>query len=183
MSIIELFLIALALSMDAFAVSVTNGLSYKPNLKYTVGTALCFGVFQGAMPTLGYFLGSTFSEYVEKFDHWLAFILLGFIGGKMLYEALKSNEESKITKLTPQLILVQGLATSIDALAVGVSFATLSVNIVTSALFITITTFICSFIGVIIGKKSGNILGNKAEIFGGIILIAIGTKILIQHIF
>ncbi|GHU54144.1 putative manganese efflux pump MntP [Clostridia bacterium] len=183
MTFVELFLIALALSADAFAVSVTNGLSYKPNLKFTLLIPLSFGLFQGIMPTLGYFLGSTFAQYVEKYDHWVAFILLGFIGGKMIYEALTSKEEKSALNLTYKLILVQGFATSIDALAVGVSFATIGGNILFYGLVITLVTFVCSFFGVIIGKKSGNIFGNKAEILGGLILIGIGVKMLLGHAF
>ncbi len=188
MGIIELLLIAIGLSMDAFAVSVTNGLCYKNvRLKWTLGTGLCFGLFQGAMPTIGYFLGSTFADYISRFDHYIALILLAFIGGKMLFDGIKSRNESvekTDMEMSLGLLMVQGVATSIDALAVGVSFAMLpDVNIVIAAGFIALTTFILSIAAVFIGKKFGNILNNKAQIIGGLILIAIGAKIFIEHTF
>lgn len=188
MGIIELLLIAIGLSMDAFAVSVTNGLCYKNvKLKWTLGMGLCFGLFQGAMPTIGYFLGSTFAGFISRFDHYIALILLGFIGGKMLADGIKSRNES-VEKtdlgMSLGLLLVQGVATSIDALAVGVSFAMLpDVNIVMAAGFIAMITFILSIAAVFIGKKFGNLLNNKAQIVGGLILIGIGLKIFIEHTF
>lgn len=174
--------------MDAFAVSVTNGLCYKNvKLKWTLGMGLCFGLFQGAMPTIGYFLGSTFAGFISRFDHYIALILLGFIGGKMLADGIKSRNES-VEKtdlgMSLGLLLVQGVATSIDALAVGVSFAMLpDVNIVMAAGFIAMITFILSIAAVFIGKKFGNLLNNKAQIVGGLILIGIGLKIFIEHTF
>ena len=186
MGLLELLLTAIGLSMDAFAVSVTNGLSKKNvKLKRTFLIALTFGVFQGVMPTLGYFLGQTFTSYVQKYDHIIALVLLGFIGGKMLYDAFCEDDKDDNTaqNLTIGVLLVQGIATSIDALAVGVSFSALNVNIVTSALFITVTTFIFSFAGVFIGKAVGSVLNKKATIIGGLILIAIGLKIFIEHTF
>ena len=188
MGIIELLLIALGLSMDAFAVAVTNGMC-KKNIKlgWAFLIVLTFGLFQGAMPAIGYFLGQTFTSYVTKFDHIIALVLLGIIGGKMLIDALKSNDDDncggEATNLTIGLLLAQGVATSIDALAIGVSFSAMNVKIVTSAGFIAIVTFVCSFIGVFIGKKFGAILNKKAEIIGGVILIAIGLKIFIEHTF
>lgn len=188
MGVLELFLIALGLSMDAFAVAVSNGMC-KKNVKlgWTFGIGLTFGIFQGAMPTIGYFLGQTFTNYVTKFDHILALVLLGFIGGKMLFDAWKSKDEESCDNtaavLTLQALLVQGLATSIDALAVGVSFSALNVNILLSAGFIAAVTFICSFAGVFIGKKFGSVLNRKAELIGGLILVGIGVKIFIQHTF
>lgn len=188
MGIIELLLIAIGLSMDAFAVSVTNGLCYKNvRFKWTLGMGLCFGLFQGAMPTIGYFLGSTFAGYISRFDHYIALILLGFIGGKMLSDGIKSRNESvekSDSVMSLGLLLVQGVATSIDALAVGVSFAMLpDVNIVMAAGFIAMITFILSIAAVFIGKKFGNLLNNKAQIVGGLILIGIGLKIFIEHTF
>lgn len=188
MGIIELLLIAIGLSMDAFAVSVTNGLCYKNvRFKWTLGMGLCFGLFQGAMPSIGYFLGSTFAGYISRFDHYIALILLGFIGGKMLADGIKSRNESVEKSdlgMSLGLLLVQGVATSIDALAVGVSFAMLpDVNIVIAAGFIAMITFILSIAAVFIGKKFGNLLNNKAQIVGGLILIAIGLKIFIEHTF
>ncbi len=188
MGFIELFFIALGLSMDAFAVSVTNGMCAK-NIKlgWTFAIALTFGLFQGVMPSIGYFLGQTFTAYVTRFDHVIALVLLGIIGGKMLFEAIKEKDcdacDSVGIKLTLNALLVQGLATSIDALAVGVSFSAMRANIITSAAFIALVTFVCCFAGVFIGKRFGAVLNRKAEIAGGIILIAIGLKIFIEHTF
>lgn len=188
MGLIELLLIAVGLSMDAFAVSVTNGLCYKNvKLKWTLAMGLCFGLFQGAMPTIGYFLGSTFADYITAYDHYIALILLCFIGGKMLIDGIKSKDEgieATGASIGLGILLVQGVATSIDALAVGVSFAMLpNVNIVTAAGFISLVTFSLSIIAVFVGKKFGSLLNNKAQIIGGLILIAIGIKIFIEHTF
>lgn len=188
MGFIELFFIALGLSMDAFAVSVTNGMCAKNvKLGWTFMIALTFGLFQGAMPAIGYFLGQTFTAYVTHFDHVIALVLLGIIGGKMLFEAIKEKDcdacDSVGMKLTLNALLVQGLATSIDALAVGVSFSAMRANIVASAAFIALVTFVCCFAGVFIGKRFGAVLTRKAEIAGGIILIGIGLKIFIEHTF
>ena len=197
MGLLELLLIAVGLSMDAFAVSVTNGLCYKNvKLKWTLAMGLCFGLFQGAMPTIGYFLGSTFADYISALDHYIALILLCFIGGKMLYDVVKSKEEDIQTTGASEdiqttgasiglgILLVQGVATSIDALAVGVSFAMLpDVDIVTAAGFIALVTFMLSVAAVFVGKKFGSLLNNKAQIIGGLILIAIGLKIFIEHTF
>jgi putative Mn2+ efflux pump MntP len=202
MGIVELILTALGLSADAFAVSVTNGLSCcNSKIKKALITGLVFGLFQGAMPTLGYFLAGAFTEYITKIDHFIAFVLLALIGGKMLLDSIKegikakkqssnisgnnslNNSEKTAEKLKFSTLLVSGVATSIDALAVGVSFAALSINIVTSAALIAVITFVLSFVGVLIGAKCGHILGNKAQIFGGLILVGIGTKILIEHLF
>lgn len=187
MSNIELLLVAIGLSADAFAVSVTNGMSVK-NIKLSLAflTALTFGIFQGVMPVIGYFLGSTFTNLISKYDHIIALVLLGFIGVKMIKDSFKDEDEhnnASAIKLTFGAIMLQGVATSIDALAVGVSFAAMSVNIVSAAAFICIVTFVLSFIAVFIGKKFGDLLNNKAEIIGGLILIGIGLKIFIQHAF
>lgn len=189
MSIIEILILAVGLSMDAFAVSVTNGMTKKNvTLGWTVGIAACFGLFQGLMPTLGYFLGSTFTQYITRFDHFVALILLGFIGGKMLLDGIKCGDECdmSVTTLTLGALLVQGVATSIDALAVGVSFAAVMDSMtlaLAAAGIITVTTFLFSFVGVLIGKKFGDVLNNKAQIVGGLILIAIGVKIFVDHVF
>ena len=186
MGFIELILIGIGLSMDAFAVSVTNGLCCK-NIKTggTIATGVCFGVFQGLMPMIGYFLGVGFSKYITAFDHIIALILLGFIGGQMIWEALKKdNEEHRENLLTVKMLLMQGVATSIDALAVGVSFAALKdVNIIFAAASICCITFAFSVVGVKIGKKSGDFLNSKAQLIGGIILVGIGLKIFIEHTF
>lgn len=186
MELAELLLLAIGLSMDAFAVSVTNGLcNKKANWKGAVACGLCFGIYQGLMPTIGFALGKTFESLITSIDHYIALILLGFIGGKMLIDGIKNDEEEadNTINLTFSLLMVQGVATSIDALAVGVSFAALSVNIVSAALFICCTTFVFGFVGFFIGKRFGTILNNKAQILGGIILIAIGVKIFVEHMF
>lgn len=185
MSYIELFLIAIGLSMDAFAVSISNGLCCtKLKKSQVLAIGVCFGGFQGLMPTIGYFLGKAFESYITAIDHYIALILLGYIGGKMVYDALTQKEEEKHTSLPPSLLLTQGIATSIDALAVGVSFAALpNVNIIAAALFIAGVTFVCSVIGVCFGKFFGEKLGSRAMLAGGLILIAIGVKIFVEHMF
>lgn len=186
MGLAELILIGIGLSMDAFAVSVTNGLCCK-NIRAggTVATGLCFGIFQGVMPLIGYFLGIGFSKYITAFDHIIALILLGFIGGQMIWESFKNEEEDNNENiLTSKTLLMQGIATSIDALAVGVSFAALKdVNISFAASAICCITFIFSIVGVRIGKRFGMILNNKAQLLGGIILVGIGIKIFVEHTF
>ena len=184
MSIIELILIGIGLSMDAFAVSVTNGLCCK-NIKAgkTIMTGVCFGGFQGLMPLIGYFLGRGFAKYITAFDHIIALILLGFIGGQMIWESFKKDEEKNESSiLTGKLLFMQGIATSIDALAVGVSFAAMNVNIFIAVSIIAAITFACSMISVLIGKKCGDFLNQKAELFGGCILILIGLKIFLDGI-
>ena len=186
MSIIELILIGIGLSMDAFAVSVKNGLCCK-NIKAgkTIMTGVCFGGFQGLMPLIGYFLGRGFAKYITAFDHIIALILLGFIGGQMIWESFKKDEEKNESSiLTGKMLFMQGIATSIDALAVGVSFAALeNVNIAFAATAICSITFMFSIVGVLIGKKFGNILNNKAQLVGGLILVGIGVKIFVEHTF
>lgn len=185
MGFIELLLIALGLSMDAFAVAVTDGLCNKDMKKRWIFIiALVFGIFQGVMPTAGYFLGQTFAGHIQKYDHVIALILLTIIGGKMLIEAVdKKEEECKVSGIALPMLLLQGVATSIDALAVGISFSVLNINIFHAAVFITSVTFICSIIGVFIGMKFGAIFNKKAQIAGGLILIGIGVKIFIEHTF
>lgn len=196
MGFIELLLLAIGLAMDAFAVSIGNGLSMKKqNPKAALAIAFSFGLFQALMPTLGYFLGSAFEEVIRQFDHYIALIFLGFIGGKMIFDGIKeliadkkgkTEELSELTefKLTLGKLLIQAVATSIDALIVGVSFAALpDVNIWTAVLLIGVVTFAISLLGVFSGKKFGQLLGSKAEIFGGLILVGIGLKVFIEHVF
>ena len=193
MGFLELFLLAVGLAMDAFAVSIGNGLSMKKqNPKAAFAIAFSFGLFQALMPTLGYFLGSAFEDIIRQFDHYIALIFLGFIGGKMIFDGIKEliadkkGETEEITefKLTFGKLLIQAVATSIDALIVGVSFAALpDVNIWTAVLLIGVVTFVISLLGVFSGKKFGQLLGSKAEIFGGIILVGIGLKVFIEHVF
>ncbi len=186
MGFAELFLIGIGLSMDAFAVSVCKGLNMrdKINYKHTAVIALFFGGFQALMPLIGYFLGINFESLIKSFDHWIAFVLLAFIGGKMIYEAVndKDDEEESDGSLKIKELFMLAVATSIDALAVGITFAFLNVNIWSSIALIGITTFILAFIGVILGNKFGSRYKSKAEIAGGIILVLIGTKILLEHL-
>ena len=185
MGIIETFILAVALSMDAFAVSVCKGLSMgKAKLGSALTVGLWFGVFQALMPLIGFFLGVQFEEYISAFDHWIAFILLGIIGGNMIWEAVKGDEacDSSGESLDVRTMLALAVATSIDALAVGVTFAFLSVNIVWAVSFIGVTTFTISLIGVKIGNIFGTRYKSKAELAGGIILVLIGCKILLEHL-
>ena len=186
MSIAEIFLIGVGLSMDAFAVAVCKGLNQKKfSIKNGFIIALFFGGFQALMPFLGWALGKQFEKYITSVDHWIAFVLLGFIGGKMIYEALTEKEEAQESAIREILdlkeILVLSVATSIDALAVGITFAFLTVNIASSVTLIGLTTFVISFAGFVIGNKFGAKYQNKAELLGGIILVLIGFKILLEH--
>ncbi len=187
MSYFVLLLTAVALSADAFAVSVTNGICFAgQSHKKDVIASFAFGAFQGIMPIFGYWAGVLFVGYIQQIDHWIAFFLLAFIGLKMIYEAVhewKSVEVCKTKTLTFRLILTQGIATSIDALAVGISFAALGTQIYPAALAIAIITFLCCLIGHYLGKRIGKLWGNKAQIIGGVMLIAIGLNILIEHLF
>ena len=193
MGIIELLLIAVGLSMDAFAVSIGNGLSMKKSTpKAALAIALSFGLFQAGMPLAGYFLGSAFENVIKEFDHFIALIFLGFIGGKMIFDGIKElrakkrgeEEEEKPFKLSFGTLMIQAIATSIDALIVGVSFAALpDVNIWAAVTLIGLTTFTISLVGVFFGKKFGQLLGSRAEVLGGIILVGIGLKVFIEHIF
>lgn len=196
--ILEVFLIGLSLSMDAFAVSVTDGLCYRNLTKVKGATIpLAFGLFQAVMPLIGYFvafgLGQAFEEIFDKIDHWIAFVLLAVIGGKMIYDAIKQlrtkDEEVKEKKYSAPEVLVQGVATSIDALFVGVSFAATEglknsiPNVLVGVAIIGVTTFAISLAGLLIGVKIGNVLKNKsgiATLIGGLVLIGIGLKILIE---
>lgn len=169
--------------MDAFAVSISKGLAMRSfRWRQALAIALCFGFFQGLMPLIGYFIGTQFSRFIEDWDHWVAFVLLALIGVNMLREAFAEDDDEPLHSfISLKHLLTLGVATSIDALAVGISFAFLNVTISSAALIIAATTFFISFIGV----KSGHFLGkkfkSKAEIFGGLILIAIAVKILHDH--
>lgn len=185
MGVAELLFIGIGLSMDAFAVSVCKGLGMKKSKCLSaVIIALFFGGFQAIMPLIGWALGKQFEQYITAFDHWISFILLAFIGGKMLYETLRDNEHevSVASCLKIKELLALAIATSIDALAVGVTFAFLKVSIIEAIVIIGITTFVISFVGVFIGCKFGSRFEKKAEIAGGIILILIGLKILLEHL-
>lgn len=183
MTLLSLFIIAVGLSMDAFAVSICKGLAME---KITVKKALIvgawFGGFQALMPSLGYLLGSRFESYITAIDHWIAFILLGLIGINMVREALSKEEEKESDSLDVKTMFLLALATSIDALAVGVTFAFLQVDIVPAVLFIGSITFTLSAIGVKVGNVFGLRYKSKAELAGGVILILMGIKILLEHL-
>ena len=184
MSISELFLIAVGLSMDAFAVSICKGLATKKvGVKHMLIVGLWFGGFQALMPLIGYFLGSTFEEYITRFDHWVAFVLLALIGGNMIREALSKEEEKANDSLKVREMFTLAVATSIDALAVGITFALLpGVKIGAAVSFIGVTTFIISAVGIKVGNVFGAKYKSKAELAGGVILILIGLKILLEHL-
>lgn len=182
MGLIELFLIAVGLSMDAFAVSVCKGLAMpKCTFKKAAIVGLWFGGFQALMPAIGYILGAQFQEAIASIDHWIAFVLLALIGGNMIHEALDNDEEEADASLDVKTMFLLAVATSIDALAIGITFAFLKVNIIPAVCFIGIVTFIISFAGVKIGNVFGARYKNKAEIVGGVILILLGLKILLEH--
>ena len=210
MSIIELLLLAVGLSMDAFAVSIGNGLSMKKiSLKKALPVALSFGLFQALMPLAGYFLGSAFESVIKQWDHYIALAFLGFIGGKMIYDGIREIIADRDAKKTPDKdeeisdnpskneagadnekslsfgkLMIQAVATSIDALIVGVSFAALpDVNIWIAVSLIGVITFSLSMVGVFAGKKFGELLGSKAEVLGGLILVGIGIKVFVEHMF
>ena len=182
MSIWDLFILAVGLSMDAFAVSVCKGLSLgKIKPKHMCIAGAWFGGFQALMPLIGYFLGSFFAEMIEKYDHWVAFVLLAIIGGNMIKESFGKGEKVD-SSMDVKSMLLLAIATSIDALAVGVTFAFLQVQIVPAVSFIGVITFIFSAVGVKIGSLFGTKYKSKAELFGGIVLVLIGIKILLEGI-
>lgn len=183
MGLVELFLIAVGLSMDAFAVAVCKGLALrKVNLGQMALVGLWFGGFQALMPLIGYFVGVQFREQITAIDHWVAFGLLAVIGGNMIREALSKEEECPDASLTVKAMFPMAVATSIDALAVGVSFAFLSVNIGAAVSFIGVITFLLSMVGVKVGSLFGAKYKSRAELVGGIILILMGLKILLEHL-
>ena len=187
MTFTEILLIGIGLSMDAFAVAISKGLSMqKINYKAGLIIALFFGVFQAGMPLIGYFAAIRFERYIIAADHWIAFGLLSFIGGKAIVEAIKEirsgEKKEESFRLRYGELVILAIATSVDALAVGISFAFLSVQIWKSVSIIGVTTFLISFAGVCIGNRFGAKLKTKAEIAGGVILILIGLKILLEHL-
>lgn len=183
MGILEIVLIGLGLAMDALAVSICKGLSMKKmNWKNAIIIAVYFGIFQALMPVIGYFLGATFSNIVENVDHWITFVLLSAIGGNMIKESFDKESKNQNDKVDFKTMIILALATSIDALAVGVTFAFLKTNIVLAVFIVGIITFSLSLIGVKIGNRFGDKFKNKAEIAGGIILIIIGLKTLLEHL-
>ena len=186
MELATLFLLAIGLSMDAFAVSVTNGMCYQGLKKrHAVLIAGTFGFFQALMPVIGFYLGRTFSNAIESFDHWIAFGLLFLIGAHMILEAIRDlrNPDKRCVNeiVSYKRIFIQGIATSIDALAVGVSFALIDADIFLSTAIIGLVTFIVCLVGVFAGRNAGRFLKGKSEITGGLILIGIGLKIFLDH--
>lgn len=183
MDVIEILLISIGLAMDAFAVSICKGLYMrKMNWKKAIIIGLYFGLFQAIMPLIGYFLGNTFEDFVKNIDHWVALILLVSIGINMIKESFNKEKETYNDSIDIKTMSILALATSIDALAVGITFACLGTNIITSVIYIGIITLILSIIGVKIGNKFGNKYEKKAQIIGGIILILLGIKIVLEHL-
>lgn len=183
MDLLSLFLIAVGLSMDAFAVSVCKGLATpKYKLKYSMICGAWFGGFQALMPAVGYLLGVNFKKYITAIDHWITFVLLALIGFNMIREALKNDDEGADPSFTAKSMSLLAVATSIDALAIGITFAFLDVNIVAAVLFIGVCTFVISAAGVKIGSAFGTRFKSKAEIAGGVILIILGLRILVEHL-
>jgi len=183
MTLLDLFILAVALSMDAMAVAICKGLSVrKLKFRHAMITGLYFGGFQAGMPLIGYLVGRNFADYIEKYDHWIAFVLLGFIGFNMISESRKQEEEELDASFGPKAMLPMAVATSIDALAIGVSFACMKVEIVPAVCFIGVTTFVLSALGVKIGNHFGAKYKSKAELFGGVVLIVLGVKILLEHL-
>ena len=182
MGIFSIFLTGFALSMDAFAVSVTKGMTLKKiNLSIATKIAFLFGLFQGVMPLIGWLFGMNFELYIRSIDHWIAVFLLSFLGVKMIIEAIKDDDNDDTTYLDNKELIILSIATSIDALAVGVTFAFLNIDIIPICISIGVITFLVCFIGVVIGKKIGSVFKNSAQIRGGIILILIGLNILNEH--
>jgi len=179
MGALEILLIGVALSMDAAAVSMTNSMVHRSKRSRLVEMAFWFGFFQGLMPLLGYFLGSAFHDVLNVFGDMVVAVIFAFIGVKMIMEACHDDESCPIKELTHRLLLIQAVATSIDAFAVGVGFSAGGVNIYYAVALIAVTTFILSLAAVAVGRAFGNMLGSKAEIFGGVLLIILGLKSLL----
>lgn len=184
MNLFELIMLSLGLAMDAFSVSVCNGLSMKTiDYKGSFLTALFFGAFQAGMPLIGFFLGSRFEQYISRYSHWIAFVLLGFIGGKMIFEVMHSGKDEETQQeysLNIGELFVLAIATSIDALAVGVVFAAQKTPVISSVAVIGTVTFVTSLIGVAIGNRFGSKYEKKAEFAGGAVLVLIGVKLLLD---
>lgn len=186
MDLITRIMIAFGLAADAFAVAVTNGICCcRVTKKNIFATSITFGFFQGIMPVIGFFLGRTFSDVISRYQHFVALLLLGSIGINMLVEVMKERKDPEAACPTNDVfsaknLILQGIATSIDALAVGVGFAAMKVNILTTSLLIGFITFLCCTLGVFIGRKFGSLLGLRARLVGGILLILIGIKLFIE---
>ncbi|KJC64041.1 Putative Mn2+ efflux pump MntP [Agreia bicolorata] len=184
MALWSIFFVALGVSADAFAVALGKGLHMRRfNLRNALIIATAFGLFQAIMPVIGWFLGTQFASYITGIDHWIAFVLLALIGGKMLWEAFSNPDDKEVDdRLKIRELLVLSVATSIDALAVGLSFAFLAISITETAVLIGVTTFVLTFAGIVIGHRAGLKFRRPAEIAGGLILILIGARILLEHL-
>ena len=185
MDSLTIIVIAVGLAMDAFVVSIVSGSAYKQlHVRHALRMALFFGAFQAFMPLIGALAGLTLREHIARYDHWIAFGLLTAVGGKMIYESLKiKSVEENPDPSNIFVLLVLSVATSIDALAVGITLSLIASSIVVAVIIIGVITFILSYLGVCIGKRFGHFFESKMEALGGIILIGIGTKILIEHLF
>lgn len=183
MEFLTLLALAIGLCFDTFAVSVSSGLM-KREITFTQAfrIAIILGVFQGIMPAIGWFLGISIKGYIEEWDHWIAFVLLGALGIKMIVESLQKKEEREFDPLNTKVVVGMAIATSIDALIVGVGFGMLQVNLLLAIVVIGGVTFITSMVGILCGKKTGAHFGEKVEKLGGVILILIGIKILLEHL-
>ena len=185
MNLLTIIVIAVGLAMDAFAVSVATGATYKKHPgNHAFRMAFAFGAFQAIMPIVGWLAGLTLREYIKDYDHWIAFGLLAFIGGKMIFESFEIKQAQQRTDtLSMTMLLVLALATSLDALAVGITFSfLLAGSLLIAVIIIGLITFVLSYVGFYIGKRFGHFFETKIEAIGGIILILIGTKILLQHL-
>jgi putative Mn2+ efflux pump MntP len=183
-ALITIIVIALGLAMDAFAVSIVSGAAYKQlKIKHALRIALFFGGFQAIMPLIGYLAGLSIKTYIISYDHWVAFGLLSAVGGKMIYESFKiKTAEENLNPSNILILLVLSLATSIDALAIGITLSFLRVSLAAAVSIIGLVTFVLSYLGVFIGKRFGHFFENKIEAIGGLILIGLGLKILIEHL-
>lgn len=183
MNFLTIVMVAVGLAMDAFAVSIASGAAYKQlQVRHTLRIALFFGGFQAVMPLIGALAGLSVKDYIEDYDHWIAFVILAAVGGKMIYESFKITEAEKNNSPSNILVLLAlSVATSIDALAIGITLSLVAVSIITAVIVIGLVTFVLSYIGVMIGKKFGHIFENKIEAVGGLVLISLGVKILLEH--
>jgi len=183
MGILLILLISVSLSMDSFAVAIANGLTqYKVSISKTFQIALSFAIFQALFPYIGWLAGQSAINLINEVDHWVAFILLLIVGMKMIYDGIRHSEATGPKELKLNLIIAQSIATSIDAFVIGISLAILNEAILIPVITIGVTTFLFSFLGVQLGKMIGNKIGKSVAIFGGIVLIGIGTKILLEHL-
>ncbi len=182
MTIFTIIFIALGLTMDAFAVSISSGAVIKKmHIKHAFLIAGFFGIFQAIMPLFGWFMANFASPFFENFGHWIAFVLLVFVGTKMIYESYQISEEKDSNPLNIYVLFIMAIATSVDAFAVGITLSVLNVKVLLPVLLIGIITFVFSFLGAYIGKLFGHIFESKVEVFGGVILVIIGIKVLISH--